>query len=174
MRTPIGWTAHAVGRTLISVWLVSGLSAQAGAADRWPHDGATDGGWSAPPGSTRDDSWGGGWRSLDVAPEQSHWDDHARPPIREGAGGPGSETRYRFRGDPPLGSDASQVGAGQDLYRFRPLTEQERGRQDQGSHWRPLASPPGERPPTVPRHPRLMDALTPPPSVYEGFEPPRP
>lgn len=87
-----------------------------------------------------------------------------------GAGGfsTGAYPGYRFRGDPePVGSPwSSQPDRGG--YRFRPMTEGERDRQDRGSVWRPA------EPATVPR----QDVLGEPgadrdyaPGPAYGFEP---
>lgn len=93
----------------------------------------------------------------------SHWS--GTPADRGG----GASPQYRFRGDPEPGSAPSSPSWGDEVYRFRPLTEKELERRAQSRGWRPLdpADPawgaaPGSR--------GLLDALTPPPRTY-GFEP---
>jgi hypothetical protein len=101
------------------------------------------------------------------------WDEGATAgqtmPAMPTAPGDPAQPVYRFRGDPPAGSErwdgASTIGG----YRFRPLTDRESQRQVQTPGWRPLE---GDRaPPARPYGaPGLMDALTPPERTY-GFEP---
>jgi hypothetical protein len=107
------------------------------------------------------------------------------PPADAGLGRselPGSQPEYRFRGDPPPGSDRRSTQEGADGYRFRPLTGQEAERRAQTPGWRPLeqdrlersgsrSSPSGQPSGTGwGGAPGLMDALTPPPRTF-GFEP---
>jgi hypothetical protein len=152
-------------------------------------DGAWESGAMWPPraggaGEPRIDGYGDYWRS------------EARPDSRDAAR-PYQE--YRFRGDPPAGSD--RWGGREDVggYRFRPLTDQETDRRTQTPGWRPLSpsavgssrsdsgsltsgpsypgrSYPERSDPSDREHMTrpagrsgLMDALTPPPRTY-GFE----
>lgn len=55
---------------------------------------------------------------------------------------------YRFRGDPSPQEGNWRSPSDESLYRFRPLNDQEVGRMDQGSGWRPTErGGDGERPP---------------------------
>ncbi len=58
---------------------------------------------------------------------------------------------YRFRGDPAHQRGGWRSQSDQSLYRFRPLNDQELGRMDQGSGWRPAERGRDRRPSTPPR-----------------------
>jgi hypothetical protein len=63
---------------------------------------------------------------------------------------------YRYRGDPP-GRAGVAVPRDSEGYRFRPLSEQERGRQEQARGWRPVVpgTAQGQPPPSWPWSPPL-------------------
>jgi len=76
---------------------------------------------------------------------------------------------YRFRGDPPAGLGHWQSAPDPMGYRFRPLTEQERGRQDLGPHPRPRY-PQGTAPEGTGGVPFRGEPLLQPEAAF-GFEP---
>jgi len=132
--------------------------------DRQPRFGDELGGvWS-------DRAWGG--RTGNLYSGDSRSGSRAVPPSSEtwADGGSGSYPQYRFRGDPQPGSDQWSARQGDDVYRFRPLTDKELERHTQTRGWRPLGMEDEAwgGPASGPRG--LMDALTPPPRTY-GFEP---
>ncbi len=51
---------------------------------------------------------------------------------------------YRFRGDPPNAGGGWRTQAPDGRYQFRPLSEQERGRQEQSQGWRPAPTGRGQ------------------------------
>ena len=70
---------------------------------------------------------------------------------------------YRFRGDPAAQAGAWPAPAADGRYRFRPLSDQEHGRRERGSAWRPV-------PPTGPgRAAGSLPANS--PAAARGWEP---
>jgi hypothetical protein len=55
-----------------------------------------------------------------------------------------AEAGYRFRGDPPNAGGGWRTQAPDGRYQFRPLSEQERGRQEQSQGWRPAPTGRGQ------------------------------
>jgi hypothetical protein len=135
-----------------------------------PENGRYDG---SPPSSPEAAEPGTRVERDDRAPAGRRQDPIARPdPLSGGTGMAAPQPEYRFRGDPPSGSNPWGGQDGSEGYRFRPLTGQEEERREQSPGWRPLdpnrRDRGGQAP--APAPPGLMDALTPPARTF-GFEP---
>jgi hypothetical protein len=63
---------------------------------------------------------------------------------RAGPDDAAADAGYRFRGDPPNAGGGWRTQAPDGRYQFRPLSEQERGRQEQSQGWRPAPTGRGQ------------------------------
>lgn len=157
--------------TWIRVWplMIAGLAVQLGAAagnpwglgDDDPQLGAAGGSGDvsypgavvrqAPDTDWKDDAEGG-WGQRQRLEDGHDPGFQFRSDPEDGRVGAGysvgpddaADTGYRFRGDPPNAGGGWKTQAPDGRYQFRPLSEQERGRQEQSQGWRPAPAGRGQ------------------------------